>query len=374
MAKSKFLKKSEGNMSGIKSTILVISDNPTDITLLNKLLQIFYKVHVASDYEEALALMDTDFPDIILLDIEMSKSDGYKVSQSIKSKDFLSHIPLLFLSSKKEVAEERKAFEFGAADFLSKPIDSEILLSRMKIHLASKHSHDLLKAKNHSLAMEISERIKETAIIQEGSIMAMSVLAEIRNSETGYHIQRTKLFVKELCEYLSNSFKYNQILTPPIVDLIVAASPLHDIGKIGIPDSILLKPGKLTDIEFEVIKTHATLGREAILRAEELMDLPEEFLKYPKEIVYLHHEKWDGSGYPEGISGEEIPLSARVVALADVYDALTSKRIYKPAFSHFQAVDIIQEESGKHFDPDIVHAFVQLNERFKKIAKRYQDD
>jgi putative two-component system response regulator len=271
------------------------------------------------------------------------------------------------------VEDESKGFEFGAADYITKPVNPAILLSRIKTHLSLKQASDFLKSKNHYLEAEVSRRTKEIALIQEVSIMAMAALAETRDSETGYHIQRTKLYVKELCNQLRNDSKYAELLSQQTVDLLVASTPLHDIGKVGIPDSILLKPGKLTPEEFEIMKTHTTLGRDAILKAELLMNRMETFLQYPKEIAYSHHEKWNGSGYPQGLSGENIPLSARIIALADVYDALISKRVYKMPYTHMESVEIIKKGSGEHFDPEIVKAFLKVHETFNEIAEMYKD-
>jgi putative two-component system response regulator len=303
----------------------------------------------------------------------MPVMDGYETCSIIKSNPDWMDIPIIFLTSKNEVEDESKGLELGASDYISKPVNPTILLSRIKTHLTVKAANDFLKDQNQYLEHEVSRRAKEVALIQEVSIMAMASLAEIRDLETGYHLQRTKLYVEALCEQMIADGSYKADLNRENANLIIASSPLHDIGKIGISDSILLKPGKFTAEEFEVMKRHTILGKEAILKAESLMHQQETFLRYPIEIVFSHHEKWDGSGYPLGLKGVAIPISARIVAIADVYDALVSERIYKKAYSHEQAVGIMAAESGKHFDPKIVEAFLKVEEKFHEIAVTYRD-
>ncbi|MFD1773703.1 response regulator [Paenibacillus rhizophilus] len=359
-------------MLDLRPVVLVVDDTPDNIALLSGLLKERYKVKVATNGEKALAVAKAAPPDLILLDIMMPVMDGYETCRRLKTDRELEDIPVIFLTAKEEVEDENKGFELGAVDYITKPISSPILLSRVKTHLTLKQSKDFLKDKNYFLEMEISRRIKEISLIQEVSIMSMAALAEIRDIDTGNHIQRTKLYIEELANQLSRTPKYSEYLCQESVDLIAASAPLHDIGKVGIPDHILLKPGPLTREEFEIMKTHTTLGKEAILRAEQLMNKTETFFRYAKEIVYSHHEKWDGTGYPEGLSGENIPLSARLMAVADVYDALTSERVYKGAMSHEQAVAIITEDAGRHFDPDIVQVFLKCQFKFREISGMYQ--
>jgi putative two-component system response regulator len=201
----------------------------------------------------------------------------------------------------------------------------------------------------------------------------MASLAETRDNETGNHIRRTQHYVKALALKLRGHSRFEQFLNDRSIDLLFKSAPLHDIGKVGIPDRILLKPGKLTPEEFEIMKTHTTLGRDAIEQAERRLGTPVEFLKVAKEIAYSHQEKWDGSGYPEGLAGDAIPVSARLMALADVYDALISRRVYKPPFPHEKALEIIAEGRGRHFDPDITDAFMDIHEEFRRIARTYAD-
>lgn len=233
-----------------------------------------------------------------------------------------------------------------------------------------------LEEQNEVLEEKVDERTKEVKLTQEVTIKSLAVLAETRDNETGMHIYRTKNYVKILAEYLKNNPKFSDHLTKATIDLIVDSAQLHDIGKVGIPDNILMKPGKLTKEEFEKMKKHTTYGRDAILKAEKIMGT-NSFLRFAKEIAYSHHEKWDGSGYPKGLIGEEIPISARLMAMADVYDALMSKRHYKEAFTHEKTMKIILEGNGRtmpeHFDPHVLEAFKKLNHKFQEIHLEFPD-
>lgn len=218
----------------------------------------------------------------------------------------------------------------------------------------------------------LQESQDEVQTTRDVAIVSLAALAESRDNETGAHILRTQEYVKALAIHLSSSEKFSSLLTPSYIDLLYKSAPLHDVGKVGIPDAVLLKPGKLTDEEFDIMKGHPQIGADALSIAERRMG-SSSFLKLAREISLSHHEKWDGSGYPNSLSGESIPLSGRLMALADVYDALISKRIYKPAFSHEKAKGIILEGRGQHFDPEVVDAFLSVEEEFKQIAAHYKD-
>jgi len=357
-----------------KATIMIVDDSPDNITLFSELLKDRYRIRIALNGEKALRLIREEKPDMILLDVMMPVMDGYETCRILKEDGQLKDIPVIFLTARSEAADENTGLNLGAVDYITKPVNPLIFLSRIKAHLSVKQAGDLLKQRNKSLEDEIADRIKEIMALQEVTVMAMSSLAEIRDNETGNHLQRTKLYARELCRCLADKKKYRDILDKVTILKIVNAVPLHDIGKIGIPDAILLKPGKLTPEEFEIMKMHTVLGKEAIEKAEKMMECPDDFLRIPKEIVYGHHEKWDGSGYPRGISGEDIPLSARIAALADVYDALRSRRIYKPAYSHTETYEMIKSERGKHFSEDVVDAFLEIHDKFYEISMRYSDD
>lgn len=357
-----------------KPVVLVVDDTLDNITLVNEILKNDYRIKVATNGEKALEVAKNTRPDIILMDVMMPVMNGYEACARLKQDEDLKDIPVLFLTALSDEEDEKKGFMLGAADYIIKPVSPSILTARIKTHLALKHSRDVLEDQNHFLDKEIQRRMKEISTVQEASIMAMAILAETRDHETGFHIQRAKLYIRELAEHMGRMEAYKAFLTPDRIRMIVLSSPLHDIGKVGIPDQILLKPGKLTPEEYEIMKNHAVLGGDAILSVEKLIGGAETFLTCAREIAYFHHEKWDGSGYPSGLSREAIPLPARLMAVVDVYDALTSRRIYKEAVSHEKAVSIIREDAGKHFDPDVVDAFLALEEKFKGISVKYMDD
>jgi len=358
-----------------KSIILVVDDTPDNLTLMSGLLKDEYRVKVANSGERALKIAQSESPpDLILLDIMMPEMDGYEVCRRLKADDNTRHIPIIFLTAKTEVVDETLGFELGASDYITKPISPPIVLARVETHLAIKRVQDFLRDKNTFLASEINKRTAEIVAIQDVTINAMASLAETRDNETGNHIRRTQHYVKVLAEKVRFNPRFAHFLNDnKTIELLFKSAPLHDIGKVGIPDRILLKPGRLEPAEFEIMKTHTTLGRDAILQAEKDLGVEMPFLKYAKEIAYSHQEKWDGSGYPEGLSGDDIPISARLMAVADVYDALISRRVYKAPMPHEKAVEIIKEGKGKHFDPDMVDAFLELEQEFKRIAETYAD-
>ena len=356
------------------ATVLVVDDTPDNLSLMGGLLRDHYHVKVANQGEKALKIAQGEQPpDLILLDIMMPGMDGYEVCRRLKANLHTRDIPVIFLTARADMEDERLGLALGAVDYITKPISPPILLARVATHLALKASADFLRDKSAYLEREVALRTLEVQAIQDVTIMAMTSLAETRNNETGNHIRRTQLYVKALAEHLRDHPRFAHVLTDRMVDLLYKSAPLHDIGKIGIPDAILLKPGKLTVQEFEIMKTHTTLGRNAIEEAERRLGMRVAFLSVSKEIAYSHQEKWDGSGYPEGLKGDAIPVSARLMAVADVYDALISKRVYKPAFPHEQACATIVKGRGTHFDPDMVDAFVAIAQDFLRISLRYPD-
>ena len=357
-----------------KQTVLVVDDTPDNLTLMTGLLKDAYKTKVANNGERGLRVASTHpLPDLILLDIMMPGMDGYEVCKRLKDDRLTADIPVIFLTAKTEIEDEQKGFDVGCVDYITKPISPPIVLARVKTHLMLKSAKDFLKDQNAFLEEEVAKRTREVQVVQDVTITAMGSLAETRDNETGNHIRRTQYYVKALAEKLRSNPKYASVLDDATIELMYKSAPLHDIGKVGIPDAILLKPGKLTPEEFEIMKTHTTLGRDAIVAAERLMPAQSTFLRFAKEIAYSHQEKWDGSGYPEGMVGPLIPLSARLMAVADVYDALISKRVYKPAMPAERAIQIIREGSGKHFDPDIVSVFLEMTGEFARIAAQFVD-
>ena len=357
-----------------KATVLVVDDTPDNLSLMSGLLKDAYKVKVANNGEKALKIAQSDSPpDLILLDIMMPGLSGYDVIVELKSDARTRDIPVIFLTAMSELEDEKKGLEMGAIDYITKPVSPPIVLARVENHLKIKAAADFLRDKNEFLEIEVSKRTREVMAIQDVTILAMASLAETRDSDTGNHIRRTQFYVKALAEKLKTHPRFARYLTEPTINTLFKSAPLHDIGKVGIPDRILLKPGRFEPEEFAIMKTHTTLGRNAIRDAEERLGTQVEFLSMAKDIAYGHQEKWDGSGYPEGLSGEAIPVSARLMAVADVYDALISRRVYKDGMPHEKAVSIIVEGKGSHFDPDMVDAFLELQDEFRAIARRYAD-
>jgi len=357
----------------LKPTVLVVDDTPDNLSLMSALLRDEYRVKVANHGDKALRIVQEDPPDLILLDVMMPDLDGYEVCRRLKAMPQARELPVIFLTAKSEVADETLGFSLGAVDYITKPISPPIVLARVRTHLLLKQSQDFLRDKAEYLEAEVARRGAELAAIQDVTILAMASLAETRDNDTGNHIRRTQHYVRALALQLRNDPRYAPQLGDAAIELLYKSAPLHDIGKVGIPDHILLKPGKLTPEEWEIMKTHAEIGAQAIAQAEADSTRPVEFLRIAQEIARCHHEKWDGSGYPGGLAGEQIPVSARLMALADVFDALICARVYKPAMPMDEAYRIIVAGSGSHFDPDVVDAFIREFETFKRIAHAYAE-
>ena len=357
-----------------RKTVLVVDDTPDNLTLMSGLLKDHYRVKLANNGEKALvAARAVPPPDVILLDVMMPGMSGYEVCERLKADPATRNIPIIFLTAMTAMEDEKKGLDLGAADYITKPISPPIVLARVKTQIENKSAADFLRNQAEFLAGEVDRQTRRVMAIQDVTILAMASLAETRDSDTGNHIRRTQFYVLELARRLSTHPRFSEFLTEDNIDLLFKSAPLHDIGKVGIPDRILLKPGRFEPEEFEIMKTHTTLGRDAIEHAERSLDVKVEFLALAKEIAYSHQEKWDGSGYPEGLSCDDIPISARLMAVADVYDALISRRVYKDGMPHEKAVGIILEGSGSHFDPDVVDAFMEAAEEFRQIALRYAD-
>ncbi len=358
-----------------QQTVLIVDDTPENLMLMHGLLKDRYRTKVAHNGERALAVASAEpLPDLILLDVDMPGLGGFEVCARLKSDARTAHIPVIFLTARAEIEDEQRGFDAGGVDYIVKPISPPVVLARVKTHLKLKAVADFLKDKNAFLKSEVEHRTREVQVIQDVTIMAMASLAETRDNETGNHIRRTQNYVRALAKKLKPHPRFRSFFDNETIDLLFKSAPLHDIGKVGIPDRILLKPGKLTPEEFEVMKTHTTLGRDAIAASEKLLDAPSSFLRFAREIAHYHQEKWDGTGYPEGLAGDRIPISARLMAVADVYDALISRRVYKPAFPHAKAVEIIREGRGRHFDPDMTDAFLSIAAECDAIAQRYADN
>ncbi len=357
-----------------KATILVVDDTPDNLSMMSNLLKEDYHVKVANGGEKALQVAMSDSPpDLILLDIMMPGMDGFEVCRRLKRDPQTQNIPVIFLTAKSEVADEQKGLELGAVDYITKPISPPIVMARVKNHLALTMMADFLRDQNEFLELEVARRTREVVAIQDVTILAMASLAETRDSDTGNHIRRTQFYVKVLAEKLRAHPRFAHFMTDANIDMLFKSAPLHDIGKVGIPDRILLKPGRFEPHEFEIMKTHTTLGLNAIEPAEKALGTNVDFLSFAKTIALSHQEKWDGSGYPQGLAGDAIPIPARLMAVADVYDALISRRVYKDGMSHEKAVEIMFEGRGSHFDADMFDAFVEIQEEFRAIAQRFVD-
>ena len=368
------------------STLLIIDDTPQNLAVLGELLRPYYRIRAVNSGERALRAAGTDpRPDLILLDVMMPEMDGYEVLRHLRDNAQTRDIPVIFITAMVATKDEERGLELGAVDYITKPFNPSIVLARVRTQLELKQARDRLAEQNDWLEREVARRMHENLLIQDLSVRALACLAEARDNETGQHIVRTQLYVDVLARNLAEHERFSAALAGPKLGMIVKASPLHDLGKVGIPDSILLKPGRFTAEEFEIMKTHTTIGADAITKAmaqalagaddamAERADSAFAFLKVAHEISLGHQEKWDGSGYPAGAAGDAIPVSARLMALADVFDALMSRRVYKPPMTLDEATRIIIDGRGSHFDPAVVDAFVACRERFAEISSRYAD-
>ena len=345
--------------------VLIVDDTETNIDILVDTLGEIYDISVAMDGETALQTVSEERPDLILLDIMMPGIDGYEVCRRLKADQSTHDIPIIFLTAMSEEQNEARGLAMGAVDYITKPFSPELVEARVKNQLELKLHRDKLEEL-------VKERTLQLELTQEVTIESMGTLAEYRDPETGGHIKRTQYYVKLLAGQLRRHPKFTNLFDATTIDLLYKSAPLHDIGKVGVPDHILLKPGKLTTEEFEEMKKHTIYGRDAIAASEKKLGA-NSFLRHARIIAESHHEKWDGTGYPHGQRGDAIPVQGRLMAIADVYDALISKRVYKPPFPHTKAVTIITQGKGSHFDPDMVDAFLALEEVFRNVALEFAD-
>lgn len=356
------------------SNILVVDDNLKNIQVgINFLKQNKdYHLIFATSGEQALERVKENSFDLILLDIIMPGLDGYEVCSRLKADDATRNIPILFLTAKQESENIVRGFETGGADYITKPFNSEELKARVKTHLELKQAKDDLENQNMILESKVTERTEQLQALRDATVISLSALVETRDNETGNHIIRTQKYVELIATELKKNEKYSSVISDEIIEYLKKTAPLHDIGKVGIRDSILHKPEKLNSEEFEIMKLHTTYGYEALKKAEELTG-KNTFLYHAKNLAYSHHEKWDGTGYPRGLAGDEIPFEGRIMAIADVYDALISRRVYKAPLSHSESVEIIREGRSFHFDPDIVDAFLAVSDDIACIAQSHND-
>lgn len=372
-------------MNDNQQTLLVVDDQPENLAILGEMLEPFYRVKVATGGRRAVQSAASEpRPDLILLDVMMPDMDGYEVLTRLRANPLTRDIPVIFVTARGAAEDEERGLEFGAADYITKPVKPAVVLARVHTQLENRRAKEWLKDQNAFLDAEVKRRMRENEIIQSVSLHALAILAETRDSDTGNHIHRTQSYVAALIRAVRNHPESFAQALQDDLDLIVKAAPLHDIGKVGIPDNILYKPGRFSPEEFEIMKRHSRIGGDAIALA---MTRVKEgnpalsgsagaalaFLEVARQIALWHHERWDGGGYPDQLRGEEIPLAARVMAIADVFDALISKRIYKPALPIDEAVEVIRADSGKHFDPFLTGIFLEIQAEFAEIAERFAD-
>lgn len=360
-------------MTDHKPRVLIVDDERFYLDLLVDLLKTDYTVIVARDGPTALQRAFSRVrPDLILLDVVMPGMDGYEVCRALKADPVTRDIPVIFLTVKRETDDEMRGFELGAVDYITKPMSPTTIKARVKTHVELARRRDRMRRENVLLEQEIAGKVLDVQRNQDIAIYCLASLAETRDADTGNHIRRTQRYVRRLAEHLSDHDDFVAQLDIPTIELLFKTAPLHDIGKVGLPDRILLKPARLTPQEFEEMTLHTTYGHDAIMRAEDVFGHTP-FLRLAGEIALNHHERWNGTGYPNGLEGDDIPLAARLMAVADVYDALISHRVYKPARSHDEALEAIREGSGNHFDPRIADAFLDVADDVQLIANELAD-
>lgn len=355
-----------------KATILIVDGSSDSLVNTEKALQEHYYVKLASTGADALRIArKLPHPDLVLLAPELPDMDGFSLSHEIRSNFLTSDIGLIFLCASSSAEDQRHALREGADDVVAKPLVPEVLRARVSTQLKLKRAQAMLHDQHADFEQLVARRTREVVNMQDAIVLAMAALAESRDEGTFNHIRRTQHYVAALARELRFKERFTAELTDENIGLIFKAAPLHDIGKVGVPESVLLNTGRLTDEEFDLMKQHTVYGRDAIDGVARTIGGSNQFLRYAREITYSHQEKWDGSGYPQGLAGEAIPLSARMMALADVYDALISERPYRPAFTHETAVELIRQGSGEHFDPDVVDAMLMVEEKFKAIVQQF---
>ncbi|MDD3308003.1 MAG: response regulator [Acetobacterium sp.] len=363
-----------------KHEISIVDDEPINLMILKKLLSPSFLIRAYKSGSELLQAVEKGIkPDLILMDIMMPGMDGYQTLSELRKDPANLGIPVIYISALDSLIDEEKGFHLGAVDYITKPFRPGIVLARVNAHLELKQARDRLKNQNEWLEAEVKRRMVENQMIQDTTLNVFAELVETRDNDTANHVLRTQNYVRIIAERLQKNEKFKKRLGDDTIERIVKAAPLHDIGKIGIPDAILLKPGKLDYEEYEVMKTHCKIGGNAIrLAINKTLSVNKTdneqgeitalyFLEEAERIMNYHHERWDGKGYPEELYGDEIPISARIMALADVFDALTTVRPYKKAWSMDAVVDYILEQKGLQFDPDVVDAFETEIKAFRQV-------
>jgi len=348
--------------------ILIVDDIEINRMILREILQDDYRIIEAANGSEALKILYSDniLPTVVLLDIIMPDIDGFQVLERIKLEDKTKNIPVLFITAADSDETESRGLKSGAADYVTKPFNHDVVRARVDNHIN-------LARYRHNLEQLVAKKAAEVTRTYEQTLEVLATIIEYRNLESGEHIRRTTLLTEVIILKMLEIERYQKVLKSENIQSMIKASALHDIGKIGISDNILLKPGKLTDEEFDVIKTHTTIGGHIIESIASNLPDHDMYLKYAGEICLCHHEKWDGKGYPGGLKGEEIPLSARIISVVDVYDALVSPRCYKKAFPHEMSLEIIMEGRGTQFDPEIVDLIPEISSQIRNIEETQKD-
>jgi putative two-component system response regulator len=363
-----------------RGKILIVDDNPTNLDILGRLLRKDFELETAANGEQCLAKIGDFRPQLVLLDIMMPGIDGYETCRRIKSSVIGSLVQVILVSGKGSPAERVQGYEAQADDYIVKPFDHEELRSKVRVQFRLSEAQrqltlarDQLEIYAGELEQLVAHRTKQVMATQDMAVFALAQMADSRDPETGEHLQRMRRYAQMLAEELACGGPYSAIVDQRFLEDLHRASPLHDIGKVAVPDSILQKPGRLTPEEFTAMKQHVTVGGKTLEMARDRVGAGT-FMDMAAEIARYHHEKFNGSGYCAGLRGQEIPLSARIVALADVYDALTSRRVYKPAYDPDTAREMILQDSGTHFDPVIVSAFLARFEDFRDVLLPATDD
>lgn len=354
----------------MNTKILIVDDSTTDRLIISNILN-DCEIYESCDGIEAMKFLQSNEVDIIILDLNMPRMSGFEVLELLRNDPRLSKIATLILTNYDETDNEVRGLSLGAVDYIRKPLNIESLRKRIEVHSNIRNEQKKIELTNKMLEGIVRQRTEELVLTRDTTIHALIGLLEVRNIESSNHTIRTQAMLHVLCEHLSNKTEFKEILVKEYIEELVNTSPLHDIGKVGIPDCILLKPGKLTPEEFDIMKKHTTFGVEALSYGLNEKK-PPSFIKTAIEVAGTHHERYNGSGYPNGLSGRAIPIAGRLMAIVDVYDALTSERVYKPAYEHDFAMNIIREESGKHFDPKLVEAFQEIEQQIINISKNFK--
>lgn len=355
-------------MGQSRCKIMLVDDDLTNLSIGRNALSDRYTVITVPSAEKLFQMMEYTLPDLILLDVEMPGMNGYELIRRLKQNERTASIPVIFLTARSDASSELEGLSLGAIDYISKPFSPPLLRKRVETHLLLRSQTIQLQRYNENLLDMVREKTERIYALQNAVLNTVAELVEFRDDITGGHIERTQGYIKLLVEELILRGLYPELISEWDVELLIPSAQLHDVGKIAISDSILKKPGRFEPEEFDEMKKHTTYGVKVIDRIERSTH-QSDFFRHAKVFAGTHHEKWDGSGYPYGLRGEEIPLPGRLMAIADVYDALISVRPYKPALSHEESVRIITQGRGNHFDPALVDVFMDLSERFKQIAE-----